>query len=228
MSDTYFIKNLQCAYCGENNDFEEDAMKSGHVGLPYTSEFGGEFVCDKCKKKNDVVMNFVAVKGETPHVARESEKKFDKWNVEKKRLDSVELDAQQPFPKRQWVWVCSVGVNIGREQSSANDTFERPALVVKKFNNEMYWVVPLTSKQRPFDFYYNFTDPLGHPVALISSQLRLISIKRFKREMYRLPDTDFENLLTQLRNFLKKSEPRTGRGSSGPSESEGTVQGNGI
>ena len=137
MSDTYFIKNLRCAYCGENNDFEKDAMRYGHAGLPYT--------------------------------------------------------------------------------------FERPALVVKKFNNEMYWVVPLTSKQRPFDFYYNFTDPLGHQVALISSQLRLISIKRFKREMYRLPDTDFENLLTQLRNFLKKSEPRTGRGSSGPSESEGTV-----
>ena len=61
MSDTYFIKNLRCAYCGENNDFEKDAMRYGHAGLPYTSEFGGEFVCDKCKKKNDVVMNFVAV-----------------------------------------------------------------------------------------------------------------------------------------------------------------------
>ena len=40
MSDTYFIKNLRCAYCGENNDFEKDAMRYGHAGLPYTSEFG--------------------------------------------------------------------------------------------------------------------------------------------------------------------------------------------
>src|SRR3989338_7499658 len=61
MSDTYFIKNLQCAHCGENNDFEEEAVKSGHIDLPYTSEFGGEFVCDRCKKKNEVVMDFVAV-----------------------------------------------------------------------------------------------------------------------------------------------------------------------
>ena len=151
------------------------------------------------------------------------QKDFDRWNTEKKRLDFVELDAQQPFPKKQWVWVCSVGVNIGREQGSTNDNFDRPALVVKKFNNEMYWIVPLSSKQKPLDFYYNFTDPLGSPVALISSQPRLISIKRFKREMYRLPDADFENLLSQLRRFLKKSEPRQGRGSSGPSESEGTV-----
>ncbi|MEK7144359.1 MAG: type II toxin-antitoxin system PemK/MazF family toxin [Patescibacteria group bacterium] len=150
------------------------------------------------------------------------EKDFDKWNGEKKRLDAAVFDAT-PFPKRQWVWVCSVGVNIGREQGSTNNSFERPALVVKKFNNEMYWIVPLSSKQKPLDFYYNFTDPLGNPVALISSQLRLVSTKRFKREMYRLSDADFENLLSQLRGFLDKSKPRTGRGFSGPSESEGTV-----
>ena len=80
----------------------------------------------------------------------------------------------------------------------------------------MYWIVPLSSKQKPLDFYYNFTDPLGNPVALISSQLRLVSTKRFKREMYRLSDADFENLLSQFRGFLDKSKPRTGRGFSRP------------
>lgn len=65
MGDTYFIKNLKCAYCGENNDFEEEAMEYGHSGLPYTFEFRGEFVCDACKEKNDVVMDFVAVKSKS-------------------------------------------------------------------------------------------------------------------------------------------------------------------
>ncbi len=62
MGDTYFIKNIKCAYCGEDNDFGKEAMESGHVGLPYTFEFGGEFVCEKCKKKNEIVMDFIAVK----------------------------------------------------------------------------------------------------------------------------------------------------------------------
>lgn len=61
MSDTYFIKNLKCAYCGKNNDFEEDAMKYGHLGLPCTFEFREEFICDTCKEKNEIVMNIVAV-----------------------------------------------------------------------------------------------------------------------------------------------------------------------
>ncbi|MFH1178411.1 MAG: hypothetical protein V1711_01665 [bacterium] len=151
------------------------------------------------------------------------EKNFDEWNKEKKRLDSTESDTR-PFPKEQWVWVCSIGINIGREQNGTSDEFGCPALVVKKFNNQMYWIVPLSSKQKLFDFYYNFTDPIGNPVSLVSSQLKLVSIKRFKREMYRLSDIDFENLLSQLRGFLEKSKPRTGRGFSGPSKSEGTVK----
>ena len=62
MSDTYFIKNLKCAYCAEDNDFGEESLKYGSVGLPYTFEFGGEFVCGKCREKNEIVMDFVAIK----------------------------------------------------------------------------------------------------------------------------------------------------------------------
>ncbi len=141
-------------------------------------------------------------------------KDFDRWNEEKKRIDAE--NGSQPFPREQWVWVCSVGVNVGFEQNGTGNEFERPALVVKKFNNKMYWVVPLSSKQKPFDFYYNFTDPSGKPVALITSQLRLVSIHRFKREMYKLSDVDFDNLVEQLKGFLGKSKPRTRRGFSGP------------
>lgn len=148
------------------------------------------------------------------------EKDFDRWNEVKKKIDSPDLGTR-PFPRERWVWICSVGINVGFEQNGTGNEFERPAVVVKKFNNQMYWVVPLSSKQKSFDFYYNFTDPSGHPVALISSQLRLISIKRFKREMYRLPDADFDNLISQLKGFLKNSKPRTERGFSGP---EGALQ----
>ncbi len=61
MSDTYYIQNLKCAHCGENNDFEE-VVGFAYAGLPYAPEYGAEFVCEKCKQKNAVIMEFVAIK----------------------------------------------------------------------------------------------------------------------------------------------------------------------
>jgi len=65
MSDTYYIKHLKCAYCGENNDFEKNATGpwyEWYASLPYSPEFGAEFVCEKCGEKNKVMMEFVAAK----------------------------------------------------------------------------------------------------------------------------------------------------------------------
>jgi len=50
------------------------------------------------------------------------------------------------------------GKNIGFEQNGSGDNFSRPVLIVKKFNNHMFWCVPLSTKQKTFDFYFNYTD----------------------------------------------------------------------
>jgi len=60
-------------------------------------------------------------------------------------------------------------------------------LIVKKFNNKMFWVVPLTSKQKALDFYHNFTDATGHAASAILAQLRLLSLKRFDRTGNQIP-----------------------------------------
>jgi mRNA interferase MazF len=135
------------------------------------------------------------------------EKDFDQWNIEKKNIDAMDL-TNRPFPREGWVWVCSMGINIGVEQNGTGKTFERPVLIVKKFNNQMYWVVPLSSKQKKFDFYHNFTDPNRNAVSLILSQMRLMSIKRLHREMYLLSGEVFENAVGKLVVFLEKSKSR--------------------
>jgi PemK-like, MazF-like toxin of type II toxin-antitoxin system len=85
------------------------------------------------------------------------EKDFDRWNEIKKRLAR---DAPLPpaFPKDGEVWMCSLGKNLGREQDDGSQDFSRPVLIVKKFNNEIFLVVPLSSKQKPLDFYFNYND----------------------------------------------------------------------
>lgn len=143
------------------------------------------------------------------------QKDFDKWNEIKKKINSSE-HITGPFPKEGWVWLCSIGVNVGFEQDGIGRVSARPVLVVKKFNNKMYWVIPLSRKQKQYDFYFNFTDPNSQRVSAILAQLRLVSTKRFVRDMYAMPDDIFGEILVRLSRFLHKSKPRTGRGFSRP------------
>ena len=129
------------------------------------------------------------------------EKDFDRWNELKKQLAD---DASSPpaFPKSGEVWMCTLGKNLGREQNGGSQDFSRPVLVIKKFNNEMFWVVPLSTKQKPLDFYFNYNDPSGAPVAAVLAQLRLVSINRFQRDIYALPDILLREVRARLRTFL--------------------------
>lgn len=114
-------------------------------------------------------------------------KRFDEWNKVKKDLESS--IAINTFPKEGEVWMTYYGLNLGYEQDGSKDYFSRPILVIKKFNNKMFWVVPLSTKQKKIDFYFNFTDHNGQNVSAILAQLKLISVKRMSRKMYQIDDT---------------------------------------
>ncbi len=150
-----------------------------------------------------------------------NDKDFDTWNDVKKRLESSDT-SEMLLPREREVWMCFLGKNLGFEQNGGQGDFSRPVLIVKKFNTKMFWVVPLSSKQKDYDFYFNFTDPASQKVSLILAQLRLVSIKRFSRVLYELPTCDFESVCSRLVGFIQ-SKPRTGRGFSAPSETEGTL-----
>src|ERR1700694_3198127 len=129
------------------------------------------------------------------------EKDFDRWNKIKKQLAH---DAPPPpaFPKDGEVWMCAIGKSPAREQNGAPRDFSRPVLVVKEFNNEIFWVVPLSTKQKPLDFYFNYNDPSGAPVAAVLAQLGLVSINRFRRDIYVLPAALLREVRARLRAFL--------------------------
>jgi mRNA interferase MazF len=126
---------------------------------------------------------------------------FHEWNKCKIEIDSQD-NIPKNYPKEGEVWVIKIGINIGVEQDGSTEDFTRPALIVKKFNNQMYWVIPLSSKQKSFDFYYNFTDPSNYNVSVVLAQLRLSSSKRFIRKMYEINNTDFLVVKEKLIKFL--------------------------
>lgn len=128
-------------------------------------------------------------------------KDFDRWNKLKKSIEQ-EIDDPNKFPKEGEVWMCSLGRNIGFEQNGSGDSFSRPVMIIKKFNNHMFWTIALSTKQKRFDFYFNYTDPNGLKVAAILAQMKLTSQKRLKRKLYDMPVDAFVKVKVKLRSFL--------------------------
>lgn len=128
-------------------------------------------------------------------------KDFDSWNELKKKID-VEENTPDRFPKEGEVWMSSLGKNIGYEQNGSGDNFSRPILIVKKFNNHMFWIIPLSTKQKDFDFYFNYTDPNDQEVSAILAQMKLLSVKRLKRKLYDIPNKLFDEMRQKLKSFL--------------------------
>lgn len=128
-------------------------------------------------------------------------KEYDKWNELKKR---TQLRPNRPryFPQEGEVWASILGKNIGVEQNGVGNYFSRPVLIIKKFNAQMLWCVPLSSKQKDLDFYYNFADPMGQKVSAILAQLRLISTKRLERKWYTIPYKNLLEIKTKIKSLL--------------------------
>ncbi len=126
---------------------------------------------------------------------------FDSWNVLKKKIET-EISPIDKYPKEGEVWMSSVGKNIGFEQNGSGDNFSRPVLIIKKFNNHMFWSIPLSTKQKDFDFYYNYTDTNNQAVSAILAQMKLMSIKRLKRKLYEVDEKQLGEIKTKLKLFL--------------------------
>lgn len=130
-------------------------------------------------------------------------KNFDNWNTEKKRLENIGHDTLA-FHERE-IWWCSIGINLGDEQDGKNELFERPVLVIKKFNNKVAWVLPM-STQKKDGIYYHYLEHEGKTFTVILSQLRLISVKRFRRFVRKISPHQFSLIQDMLVALIKAQD----------------------
>jgi mRNA interferase MazF len=127
-------------------------------------------------------------------------KDFDLWNKEKKQTDNKKLGYNFFYHSRE-VWWCSVGLNIGVETDGKHQNFERPILVVKKFNKDMFWGLPLTTNEKIGDFYQKIKHD-GGVSWVILSQLKTFSTKRLLRKIGRISEEEFLIIHNKLRRLL--------------------------
>jgi mRNA interferase MazF len=125
-------------------------------------------------------------------------KNFKAWHYLKAKIESYLLPPR--YHERE-IWWCSLGENIGTEQDGKNDLFERPVLVLRKFNKEMFWALPMSSKEKtgPYNQCVIFH---GKRVTMLMSQLRVLSSKRLIRRIGRISDSEVKLLGCSLASLL--------------------------
>lgn len=127
-------------------------------------------------------------------------KDFEKWNKNKQEIDSATIPYDFFFHERE-VWWVAVGINIDIEINGKHEHFERPVLVVKKFNKYQFWGVPLTSKKKEGRFYViiRHEDEVSYGSI---TQIRVFSSKRLLRKIGKISKTDFINVKKRIKSFL--------------------------
>lgn len=133
-------------------------------------------------------------------------KDFKKWHERKTKIHN---DKMRPFFHEREIWFTSLGENIGFEQDGKGDTFFRPMLILKKFNNEVCWALPLTRTEKTGKYYFpiayvvkNDTDGDDSGVVILS-QLRLVDAKRLQYKIGMVKEKELANIKKALRTLLK-------------------------
>lgn len=129
-------------------------------------------------------------------------KNFDAWINQKKQIhDSV----KKLFCNERDIWWAYLGANVGCEQDGKNGDFVRPVLVLRKFNNQVFLAVPLSTQIKPCNKYYVRIDHGGKAVSSVISQVRLLDTKRLKRKMYRLDKEQYEFIRNRVIKMIGDS-----------------------
>lgn len=123
---------------------------------------------------------------------------FIEWTKLKVRLH---IDERVFYFREKEIWWASLGANIGHEQNGKNHTYERPILILKKFNRHLLWSLPLTSKEKEGDYYFDLKNA-GFESRIILSQLKLISSKRLIRKVGIIPSNIFLEIQQKLTSII--------------------------
>ena len=128
-----------------------------------------------------------------------SEKDFDTWNREKKR---IEVFGYWKDSKDGDVWWCALGTNIGSEQDGTGNGYERPVLILKTINRRLSNVIPLTTSKTQDKYRIFIGEVNGVSNTALLSQIRIIDSKRLVRKMGRLDPCIFLYIRETARNLF--------------------------
>jgi len=136
-------------------------------------------------------------------------KDFDGWIAKKKEYHYRKT--KPPMFKERDIWWASIGVNVGFEEDGKHEKFIRPVLVIKKFNQELFLGIPMSTKIKDNRYYVQVTVK-NKTVSVLISQIRVFSAKRIQDKLAELDEADFVKLrkeVTKMINFSPLPKQRS-------------------
>jgi len=133
-------------------------------------------------------------------------KDFKKWMGQKAKIHN---DKIRPFFHEREVWFSSLGENVGFEQDGGGEKFLRPILILRKFNNEVIWALPLTRTDKTGKYYFRISlvtdedNADDRPSVVILSQIRLVDAKRLQYKVGTVKEDEFIKIKEALIALLK-------------------------
>ncbi len=128
-------------------------------------------------------------------------KDYTKWHKIKTNINDLK---NRVFFHEREIWFCYIGANVGFEQDGNKQDYLRPVLILRKFNNEIFWGMPLTKSDKTKDsrYYYNFSFVENVESLAILSQVRLMDARRLARQIGTMSEDDFKRVKEKLKELL--------------------------
>ncbi len=123
---------------------------------------------------------------------------FAEWARLKPRIHFV--DTEVYFRERQ-IWWVSIGQNVGSEQNGKHGNFERPVVILKKFNPQTFLATPISTQFKEGAYRLSFTNN-GEQFIANLSQMRVLSSKRLLRLVGTMPLAEYECLKQMYREMI--------------------------
>ncbi len=105
-----------------------------------------------------------------------SRKDFASWHQLKNYLQEAEL--RMPFFYEQEIWWINMGLNLGSEEDGKGTGFLRPVIILRRFNRQLFYGVPISTTTKTGPFYYSFSEGIAQPITALLSQVRAYDSRR--------------------------------------------------
>lgn len=119
-------------------------------------------------------------------------KDFDGWNEIKKRLDANEQE--RLFFREGEIWWVHLGCNIGFEMNGKERDFMRPVIILKKYNQYSFLVLPLSTSKTINQYRIPVGIIDGKNAVSNLSQMRNIDSKRLINKVGHIDAASFYDL----------------------------------
>jgi mRNA interferase MazF len=126
-------------------------------------------------------------------------KDFNNWNKLKIEIEKSNFEDNIYYSERE-IWWCHLGENLGIESCGKGNKFNRPVLIIRKYNKHHCIVVPTTTKVKFGKFYFPIIINNQNSFLMLT-QIKTIDSKRLENKIGTVELIEFnkiKNLISEI------------------------------